>query len=68
MKKAERSTNRWFAAWRARPLPAPAPDPAECGTAFGLELSMPGLEPTPPVPAAPPQGWRDLWARRRRAT
>jgi hypothetical protein len=66
MKKAERSTNRWFAAWRARPLPAPAPDPADCGTAFGLELSMPGEETAPPATATPLQGWRDRWSWLRR--
>ncbi|MFM7507093.1 MAG: hypothetical protein ACKO3M_11160 [Rubrivivax sp.] len=66
MKKAERSPNRWFAAWRVRPLPAPAPDPADCGTAFGLELSLPGAEAAASTPATPPQGWRERWARRRR--
>ncbi|MFN9746329.1 MAG: hypothetical protein ACK57B_11860 [Betaproteobacteria bacterium] len=66
MKKAERSPNRWFAAWRARPLPAPAPDPADCGTAFGLELSLPNSEAATTGPAAPPQGWRERWVRRRR--
>lgn len=67
MKKAERSPNRWFAAWRVRPAAPAALDPADCGTAFGLDLSLPGEEPAarPAPPAA--QGWRARWARRRRA-
>jgi hypothetical protein len=68
MKKAERSPNRWFAAWRARPPLAPTPDPADCGTAFGLDLSILSEEPAARAPAATPEGWRARWARRRQAT
>jgi hypothetical protein len=67
MKKAERSPTRWYAAWRSRPVAPAHPDPADCGTAFGLDLSIPGDE-TPPRAAAPaPTGWRARWAWRRRA-
>jgi hypothetical protein len=67
MNKAERSFTRWFRAWRARPKAAAMPDPADCGTTFGLELSLSGAEPV--IRAAPPpgQGWRARWARRRSA-
>ncbi len=68
MKKADRSPTRWFAAWRARPVVAPALDPADCGTAFGLDLSIPGDEPAARPAAPPPQGWRARWARRPRTT
>ncbi len=67
MKQADRSPNRWFAAWRARPVQAPALDPADCGTAFGLDLSIPGDEPLPRATTPAPQGWRARWALRRRA-
>jgi len=67
MKKAERSPTRWFAAWRTRERVAAPPDPADCGTAFGLDLSIPDdLAPTRPT-APVPQGWRARWARRRSA-
>ena len=67
MAKAAFPVASWSSRWQRRGA-REGTDWADLGTAFGLELSMPGLEPTPPVPAAPPQGWRDLWARRRRAT
>jgi hypothetical protein len=67
MKKAARSTSRWFSAWRARPVAAPDIDPADYGTAFGLDLSLPGSD-TPARTVAPaPQGWRARWSLRRRA-
>lgn len=67
MKKAERPQTRWFAAWRTREPAASPLDPADCGTAFGLDLSIPD-ELAPPRPTAPvPQGWRARWASRRRA-
>jgi hypothetical protein len=67
MNKAERSFTRWFTAWRARPKAAATLDPADFGTTFGLELSLPCAEPV--TRTAPPagQGWRARWARRRRA-
>jgi hypothetical protein len=67
MKKAARTSTRWYAAWRARPVAAPEVDPADFGTAFGLDLSIPGdVTPARAVPAAP-QGWRARWSQRRRA-
>ncbi len=67
MKQADRSPNRWFAAWRARPVQAPALDPADCGTAFGLDLSIPSADTPPPATAPATTGWRERWARRRRS-
>jgi hypothetical protein len=67
MKKADRPPTRWFAAWRARPVAAPAVDPADCGTAFGLDLSIPGDDAPPRAAPAAPQGWRARWTARRRA-
>ncbi len=48
---------RWFSTWRRAARPAPDTDPADFGTAFGLEMSM--LE-TPAEPAATTErrfGW-----------
>ncbi len=60
------SSRRWFSHWRSGSRPAPDTDPADLGTAFGLDLSM--SEPLP-LPAAPPErrpGWmRRLTTRRR---
>jgi hypothetical protein len=67
MNKAERSLFRWFTAWRTRPAGPAAPDPADCGTTFGLELSLPGAEPLAQTALPAGQGWRARWARRRRA-
>jgi hypothetical protein len=54
------SSQRWFAPWRAARRPLPDDDPADQGTAFGLDMSM--LEAAPaPVPA--PQS-RPGWAQR----
>jgi hypothetical protein len=68
MKKAAEPSPRWYTAWRARPAASPAMDPADLGTAFGLDLSF--RDPEPPRPAAPPvaQGWMARWAARRRAS
>ncbi len=52
---------RWFSVWRSADRPAPDTDPADFGTAFGLEMSM--LE-TPVEPAAPVAGRRPAWVRR----
>jgi hypothetical protein len=67
MKNAARSQPRWFAAWRARPVVAPAPDPADCGTAFGLDLSILADSAASRATPAAPQGWRARWAARRRS-
>ena len=54
-------TQRWFSIWRSADRPAPDTDPADLGTAFGLEMSM--LE-TPTEPATPSAGRRPAWVRR----
>ncbi len=60
---------------RSRPLPETRPDPADHGTAFGLDLSMePEASTTPQAPpasasrtdASPPAWWTQLTARRTR--
>jgi len=68
MKKAAASSPRWYAVWRGRPAEAPVMDPADLGTAFGLDLSF--REPEPPRPAAPPaaRGWMARWTARRSAS
>jgi len=69
MKKAAISPSRWFGAWRARPASAlvnPADDPADYGTCFGLDLSVPN-EPAPARAAQPASGWRARWPLRRRS-
>ena len=48
---------RWFSGWRAAPRPVQA-DPADLGTAFGLDMSMMDSLNEPaalPVPRRP--GW-----------
>jgi hypothetical protein len=50
---------RWFTGWRA-PAAAPDIDPADLGTAFGLDLSLHELQPEPPThppKATPRAGW-----------
>lgn len=60
---------RWFSTWRSVARPATGTDPADLGTAFGLEMSM--LE-TPVEPAATTErrfGWMHrLTTHRRSAT
>lgn len=56
------SPQRWFTGWRmpAASSAAPDTDPADLGTAFGLDLSLHELphEPPPRAPqAAPRAGW-----------
>lgn len=60
-------THRWFAGWRSAPRP-PEIDPADCGTAFGLDLSLPELRAEPDPTAAPKAqtGWVRRLALRRR--
>ncbi len=51
--------HRWFSGWRA-PAPAVDSDPADMGTAFGLDLSLHEMhqKTTPPGAAVPRQaGW-----------
>lgn len=57
MNEADRSP-RWFHPWRGDPAPA-AEDPADMGTAFGLDLSLQGGADAAESPAAEEdQGWR----------
>ena len=42
----------WYAPWRHATQPRPADDPADLGTAFGLDLSM--GDPAPPAAPAQP--------------
>jgi hypothetical protein len=57
--------HRWFAAWRAAPRPV-QDDPADLGTAFGLDMSLNELihEPPMPPPAARRAGWMQRLAGR----
>ncbi len=66
MNKADQS-NRWFSAWRAPRRPQEA-DPADMGTAFGLDLSLDILHPeTNPAPTARPASWVARLALRRKS-
>ena len=61
--------NRWFAGWRMAQR-SPYDDPADVGTAFGLDLSM--EEGVPMAPAAKPAvarapGWVQRFSTRRKA-
>ncbi len=57
---------RWYAPWRTQAL-APM-DPADLGTAFGLDLSLQDPGPAErPAAADRPHGWVQRWAARRRA-
>ncbi len=58
--------HRWFTGWRAAPRPV-EDDPADLGTAFGLDLSMlpPAAEP-PPEATRPAQGWVQRMTARRK--
>lgn len=63
-------THRWFSGWRSAPRPAEE-DPADYGTAFGLDLSLPEVhtETAPPAVPKAETGWvRRLSLRRRPAT
>ena len=65
MNKADQ-LNRWFSAWRATPRPQ-QDDPADMGTAFGLDLSLDLLHPeTPPAATARPVSWMARLALRRK--
>jgi hypothetical protein len=59
--------NRWFSGWRAAQRPA-QDDPADLGTAFGLDLSLNELhhETAPPSPEASRPGWMQRLASRRK--
>ncbi len=57
--------NRWFSAWRATGRPV-QDDPADLGTAFGLDLSLNEMihEPPPPAPPGRSAGWMQRLAGR----
>jgi len=61
------SPQRWFKGWRSTPRPAPDTDPADLGTAFGLDLSMSEILPAPPVTGELPADWTWRLAERRRS-
>jgi len=69
MKKAA-SPARWYHAWQSRRADADADDPADMGTAFGLDMSIPDdtVVPPPGGPAAPrDSGFMARWNKRRNA-
>lgn len=60
--------NRWFQNWRSSPQPVDT-DPADLGTAFGLDLSLNEIPHEPPVSvgtAAQRPGWVGRLALRRK--
>lgn len=57
----------WFHSWRSTPRPAPDTDPADLGTAFGLDLSMSEGTPLPPASSKGQPGWVQRLAERRRS-
>lgn len=61
-------SRRWFGQWRAAEGPA-QDDPADLGTAFGLDLSLTELvddTPAPPSPMDGQGGWMQRVAARRK--
>jgi len=66
MNKADPSP-RWFSGWRASERQVQQ-DPADLGTAFGLDLSLNEIvhEPAPPAAAARRPGWMARLASRRK--
>lgn len=60
---------RWFHNWRAS-APPPDTDPADLGTAFGLDMSLSQIEHDAPALAAPKSrqpNWVSRLAARRRS-
>jgi hypothetical protein len=59
---------RWYAPWRRVEQPEATTDPADFGTAFGLDLSMaPADAPRPADDSAPEPGWIQRLSGRQRA-
>lgn len=57
---------RWFAGWRGRGTPGGRDDPADQGTAFGLEMILLSqAEALAPVSASQPARRAPWWRRRR---
>jgi len=57
----------WFHSWRSTPRPPPDTDPADLGTAFGLDLSMSEAAPLPAASSEGRPGWVQRLAERRRS-
>lgn len=59
--------HRWFHAWRASPPPVAELDPADLGTAFGLDLSLHELRHEAQAAASTTgqPGWMSRLTRRR---
>ena len=63
MSKAVKS-QRWFASWRKAARPD-ACDPADYGTAFGLDMSLPDIVPAAvPLPKEAGHPHKPGWMRR----
>jgi hypothetical protein len=62
------SSQRWFTPWRAVRRPLPDDDPADQGTAFGLDMSMLEIPPEPAAATPPRPGWLQRLVLRRRAS
>jgi hypothetical protein len=66
MNKTDNSS-RWFGAWRD--APQPEQDPADMGTAFGLEMTLePQTMPSAAEPQDAPMGWIQRLANRGKPT
>lgn len=61
---------RWFAGWLGGARSASRNDPADQGTAFGLEMSLLPFDadviPAPPAPPPRRGGWMQRWTERRK--
>jgi hypothetical protein len=58
--------HRWFTGWRSAAARAPQDDPADLGTAFGLDMSLGDetLPHAPPEPAPAAAGRSPGWVQR----
>ena len=65
MSKAN-NTPSWFSSWRTA-RESSFDDPADLGTAFGLDMSMDSaLHEPPPAPSEPETGWAQRLGLRRK--
>ena len=55
----------WFHSWRSTARPAPDTDPADLGTAFGLDLSLSEAAHPPAAGSEGRPGWVQRLAERR---
>lgn len=58
---------RWFPSWRSTSRPAPDTDPADLGTAFGLDLSLSEAAAAPATRGKSRPGWVQRLASRGRS-